>query len=229
MPDATDGRTPAARTAELLHGMRGAIASLRAATETLQGYPHAERAVRDRLLGVLAAETGRLQEQLRDLELGLESATLAVTGSRLAVAARDLVRRLATTLATSGLDCQLAQDAAEEARASVRVDLDALAQAAGGFFTGLRRQCPVGACTLHWTMHERHLLIDVRWSPNPGDIPRLLDWQGAALGAGATDRVSGQLRAVAREHGGEAWFALDRDGSTAHVRLLLPGSESSAG
>ena len=46
----------------------------------------------------------------------------------------------------------------------------------------------------------------------------------AALGDGASDADSGRLRAVVRQHDGEAWFALDRDGATARIRILLPGS-----
>ncbi|MCB1053999.1 MAG: hypothetical protein KDD11_00625, partial [Acidobacteria bacterium] len=55
------------------------------------------------------------------------------------------------------------------------------------------------------------------------DAARLQDWQGQAL----EDEESGpSLRTAARDHGGEAWFDLDRspgaDGRRAHVRVLLP-------
>ena len=228
MPSATDsagaspGKSPEPlRAAEVLRGMRRAIASLRAASETLQGYPNAEPAVRERLLAVVADESTRLNEQLQELEHALAIAARAEPGRRARVPADALAHALAEALAGSGLECNEITDVASNTT-TLQIDLDAIAGSAGAFFTALRRQSPVGSCTLHRALHERHLLLDVSWSPAAADIPRLLAWQGEALGAGAPDAESGQLRAVVREHDGEAWFALDRDGTTARIRILLP-------
>ena len=230
MPSASDsaGR-PAPQAAELLRGMRRAIASLRAATETLHGYPGAEPAMRERLLAVIADESGRLGTQLQGLEQALATAARVEPGHRTRVAVEAVARALAEALAASGLECALTGDGEQQADVegapetpTVEVDLDALADAAGAFFTALRRQSPVGACTLRRAFHEGHLLLDVRWLPNPSDVSRLLAWQGEALGAGGADPESGRLREVVRQHDGEAWFTLDRDGAMARIRILLP-------
>lgn len=244
MPSAADALAGSARgpkAAEVLRGMRGALASLRAATETLQGYPHAETAMRERLLAVIADETARLSSQLQSLERTLVDTRRVEPGRRAPVPAEEVARALADALSASGLECDVASagagiagngtesvgiDAGSRAGAlmTLRVDLGAITHAAGAFFTALRRQSPFGSCTLHRALHERHLLLDVRWSPAPADIPRLLAWQGEALGAGASNAESGGLRVVVREHDGEAWFALDRDGTTASIRILLPSA-----
>ena len=212
------------RPAEVLRGMRRAIASLRAASETLQGYPNAEPTMRERLLAVIADESTRLNDHLHALERAL--AARDEPGRRARVPVEAVARALAEALAASGLECDLERDGAEASPGgdptTLQADLDALAGAAEAFFTALRRQYPVGSCTLRRGLHEGHLLLDVQWSPSPSDIPRLLSWQGEALGAGGSDAESGRLRAVVRQHDGEAWFALDRDGATARIRILLP-------
>jgi len=236
MPSAADpaGTSPGTspepqRAAEVLRGMRRAIGSLRAASETLQGYPHAEPAMRERLLAVIADEAARLHGQLQELELTLADAKHAAPGHRERVPAEIVARTLADALTESGLECTVdAESSGVDGTppggdpTALQVDLGGLAGAASAFFTALRRQSPVGSCTLRRAIHEGHLLLDVRWLPSPSDVPRLLAWQGEALGVGAADAESGRLRAVVRQHDGEAWFALDRDGTTARIRILLP-------
>ena len=81
---------------------------------------------------------------------------------------------------------------------------------------------------------DRHLLLDLGWNPDPADLPRLLEWPGAALDAPAAGAAGGSggalrgLRPLARGHDGEAWFILERDGSAAHVKVLLPLAEVTA-
>ncbi len=224
----TDAAGATRRTHELLHGMRRAIGSLRAATETMQGYPEAEPAVRARLLGVVAEETDRLHEQVRALEQELGRSTPAEQSRRSVVPAAEVTGRLRAALVASGLDCESGAPGAD-AEARVRVDLEALAQATETFFTALRRQTPVGACSLRQSLRESHLLLDVGWAPGAADVPHLLAWQGGALAGGGAGDDAGLLRSVARAHDGEAWFALERDGLAAHVRLLLPTVADAAG
>jgi hypothetical protein len=80
----------------------------------------------------------------------------------------------------------------------------------------------VTRCSARARVVEGHLLVDLGWHPDPGDLPRVFEWQGAALDADAGTGGDGGLREIARDHDGEAWFNLDRDGSAAHVRILLP-------
>ena len=106
--------------------------------------------------------------------------------------------------------------------AKLDADVATLEREFGAFLSELRRRSQVGTCGLTTRQVDRHLLIDLAWTPNPAELASVLEWQGAALGASSPGQPEGGLRAAAREHQGEVWFTLDRDGATAHVRLLLP-------
>jgi hypothetical protein len=204
---------------DVARSMRGALGSLRAATETLGAYPDLDPERRSRLLAVVAEEAARIDHQVRRMESLAAGTREPAERRRTAVA--TLLDGLLREATGAGLDCDVETAAgAPPDDARLEADLEALLRAARGFFADLRRAMAVTRCTVRARVVDRHLLVDLGWSPDPGDLPRVFEWQGGALGAGPG--ADGGLREVAREHDGEAWFNLDRDGSAAHVRILLP-------
>lgn len=212
---------------ELARAMRGSIGSLRAAAETLEKFPGVAGAPRARLLEVLAQESERLGELVRDLERIAQVSASAAAGDaeRAATTVAELIAGLAQAAEELGFELA-AEPAADPVLADARLALpggEAL-DAATAFLAELRREMAVSRVRLAVRRVDRHLLLDLGWSPDPADLPRLLDWQGAALDSppSAAANESRGLRPLARDHDGEAWFILDRDGSAAHVRALLP-------
>jgi hypothetical protein len=205
--------------AEILREMRSSLASLRAAAETLDGFPQVEPNLRASLLRVVLEESERLGERMHRLESTWRSEHApAATRVRLA----DVLEDLRAGLAALGLRCALEAPAAELVDAELTLPVGVLRREVEAFFAALRRGSRVGACSLRARREDHHVRLDLGWSPEPDDLGWLLSWQGEALGAGPPGMPAGGLRAVARALDGAAWLTLDRDGGSACVRLLLP-------
>lgn len=204
--------------------MRGSIGSLRAAAETLEKFPAMDAARRARLLAVISEEAARLGDLVEGVERHRGGAARPSAGS--ATTFRELAGALERAAAQLGLAVETA-DAAPPALAGagLGVPLAPALAALTALLAELRREMAVARCRLGARATGRHLLLDLAWRPEPADLPRLLAWQAEALdaapgGDGTAEPPS--LRRLARDHDGEVWFNLDRDGAGAHVRLLLP-------
>jgi len=202
----------------LARSLRGNAGSLRAAAEALASEPEPETRQRRRLLAVLVDEAERLSADVERLE---RLAATAGRSGRAAQPASELITRIASAAAASGFACVIRDP--DPVPGQVRAAAS-IVDGIGGFLDTLRRETTVGGCALSTRVVDQHLLLDLAWEPQPTDLPHLLEWQGAALEEGPPG--GGGLRAALREVDGEVWFNLDRDGSTAHLRLLLPRSDS---
>ncbi len=218
---------PGPELEELARTMRGAIASLRAAAETLESFPGIEGAPRSRLIGVVAEESERLGGLVHRLEAIARAAVAAGAGGAPATAtAAELAAALARRARELGFEGVEAPALGPElAAARLALSGEAVVAAAAALLAALRREMAVTRLRLGLRLVDRHLLLDLGWSPDPADLPRLLDWPGTALDTPAADAHGGAgpgLRPLVRDHDGEAWFIVDRDGSAAHVKVLLP-------
>lgn len=225
MPE-SGGAAPGRAVEELARSMRGALGSLRAAAETLEKYPGVEGAPRARLLAVIAEEAERLSDLVRSLEQTAAAAGVVASGAAATVA--DLATGLARRAESLGFE--VAGGAPDPALAACGLGLpgaEAL-EAGAAFLAALRREMAVSRLALVLERVDRHLLLDLGWAPEPGDLARLVDWQGRTLDAPPADGAGRGLRPLARDHGGEAWFILDRDGAAAHVKILLPLAAATA-
>jgi DNA polymerase-3 subunit epsilon len=216
---------PASRAIdEVARSMRGALGSLRAAAETLEKYPGLEAAPRARLMGVVAEEAARLGELIRRLE-AVGQTTVASEGDGGAeppTTVAELTEGIEREAETVGIAVSSTR-VTDAALGATPLDLrgsQAIAVTAA-FLARLRREMAVTRARLAVDRVDRHLLLDLEWSPEPDDLARLLDWQAEALDAPAAASQPG-LRQLARDHDGEAWFVVDREGSSAHVKLMLP-------
>ncbi|MDY7094629.1 MAG: hypothetical protein SX243_16785 [Acidobacteriota bacterium] len=212
-----------AQLEELARRMRGSLASLRAAGEALERFPGMEAEQRRRLHGVVADESSRLGELVDALE---HLAAGTAHGDHRPTSAGDLLQLIQEAIAPAGMELRIQSSEGSFSApggAQLEIHRELLAAAFHGFATALRKDFAVVRCRLGTTEIDHHWLLDWSWLPDPLDTDRLQDWQGAAL---ETGHEAPALRSVAREHGGEAWFDLDRSagdaGRRAHVRVLLP-------
>jgi DNA polymerase-3 subunit epsilon len=219
---------------EVARTMRGAIAGLRAAAETLESFPDLDGEPRARLTAVVAQESERLGELVRRLEALALTATLAAGRAPGATTTTvgELVAKLAAAAEQLGFE-RVAEPVVGAALAGAVLEVpgEEVVAAAATLLAELRREMAVSRLRLGVRRVDRHLLLDLGWNPDPADLPRLLEWPGAALDAPAAGARGGALRGLrplARGHDGEAWFILDRDGSAAHVKVLLPLAEVTA-
>lgn len=219
------GESPARVIEEAAREMRGALAGLRAAAETLEKYPGLEAGSRARLMGVVAEEAGRLGELIRRLEaIGFpaKEPETAIAGST-SMSVAEFARGLEEAALAVGLEVA-AEGAEGGALAATRLDLSgpqALA-ATSSFLARLRGEMAVSRGKLRFERVEQHLLIDLSWRPEPDQVGQLLDWQIEALSPASDEGASRGLRTLARDHGGEAWLVFDRSGAAAHVKVMLP-------
>lgn len=220
----TDGSAGRHGLEEVARAMRGSIGSLRAAAETLEKFPAMDAARRARLLAVISEEAARLGDLVERVERHGGGAVRPAAGATTTLG--ELSDALVRAAGKLGLAVEAA-DAPGSALAGVALGVP-LAQslaALTALLAELRREMAVARCRFGARATGRHLLLDLAWRPEPADLPRLLAWQAEALDAGPRGDGPAEppsLRRLARDHDGEVWFILDRDGAGAHVRLLLP-------
>jgi len=198
--------------------VRSSLANLRAAAETLDAFPELEVVRRSRLLRVLVDESQRLSHAVVALEAELRSRG---GHPRLATVEETLA---ATTdaLAAAGVAVESAAEPGTRADAVVSTPLPELTAGIGELVRGLRRELGVATLRLSHGELESFLRLDLAWPLGEGEELRATAWVPDAIAGTGTGGAGSGLRALLREHGGEVWFTLERDGSAAHVRLLLP-------
>ncbi len=135
----------------------------------------------------------------------------------------EVAIRLARAAEALGFELAPGRAAGPElAAASLDLPGEEAVAAATAYLAELRREMAVTPLRLGVERTDRHLLLDLGWNPDPADLDRLLEWQGRALDPPPGEAPRPGLRPLARDHDGEAWFILDRDGGAAHVKILLP-------
>lgn len=210
----------------LTQGSRAALASIRAAAETLQQYPDMEAAQRERFVHVVQEEAQRLSDALADAQHAQEEAPLSPWPME-DMLARDLAHALARNIAASLAATPASDTPAAAAAASVediwlRVDsyalVQALTQLAGRVVTELAAPAPAVAVQAH----DRHVRLVLRW---PGaELPpdRLHEWEQLPLRM-TPEGGTTSLQAVLERHGAEIWSQAASDLPGAHdICIALP-------
>jgi hypothetical protein len=197
---------------ELAGDLRGGLASLRVAAETLGFYPQMPATQRERLLGVVDAESRRILLLIE--RMAAAARVHPKPGAQTPIAASRLVEAMAREAATRGL--RVTQDI--ESDAELEVDAATLVASCGQILGLLQRDFAVAAVELRLRLGAGHAQLDLRWRPEAADLAALPAWQGEALDYAAQ---APSLRTVVRAGDGEVWFNLEREGLAAHLRLLL--------
>ena len=205
---------PAKSLEEITRALRGSLASLRAAAETLELFPQMAEEQQRRLRAVVSGETRRLSRLVDRLEKLNEPEN---EPTRKKTTAAELAAEIAAR-AFAQLGFEVEREDGEPAR--LEVDTEALVPAAVGLLETLRRDFAIGRILLRQKAIEHHAVFDLVWQADPASLEALRDWQSEALESKAAGGAG--LRPTVRSHGGEAWFNLDRQGGEAYLRFLLP-------
>lgn len=203
---------------KLTEGSRGSLASIRAAVETLAGYPDMEAGERERFIGVIAEEVRGLSEQLEQ-NAAQHSDALKTRWVLEEMRGVDLA---AAAQATIGERVDAAVSADEIAPTLwVRADSFTLIRALAWLAARLHAEFGVSVLTLRLTQAERLARLDLVWPGVAAPLETLQAWEEQPMKLGAESSPV-TLHDVAERHGGEAWFARDDTNTATYFRLLLP-------
>jgi DNA polymerase-3 subunit epsilon len=206
----------------LTESSRRALASIRAAAETLLAYPEMDGAKQRRFVEVIGQEAAGLGERL-DRTVREHAATVSaewlledMLGSNLVAAARARVERK-LDLRTAGEDV--------DPTVWLRVDSYALVLAITSLARRLRDECGVRELRFRLGAAGRFAQLDLVWSGATVAPDALARWEGRPLDDDeAAAAALPTLREVVARHGGELWYQPDRAADTGTIRLLLPAA-----
>jgi len=203
---------------DLVEGTRAALASIRAAVETLIEHPDLDVPRRARFTSIVQVEAVRLSERLDMLSADVserlrERWPLAEMRGvdLLTLASRRIERRegLAARLETIDPDLWL------------RVDSFTLVQALSSLAGRLHEEFGVREVRFRLQAGGAHAQLDVAWHGVPMSSETAFTWQNDAFTLGGEDSPL-SLAQVMERHGGEAWYQRDVPSQTNYFRLLLP-------
>ncbi len=197
----------------LTEGSRAALANIRAAIETLAGYPDMPTEQRERFVGVIAQEVQAASERLEE-NAARHAQTLRALSVLEEMRGADLIAAAQRTI-ESRLAVAVQADPIAPAL-WVRADSFAIVRALAWLAERLHTEFGAAQLNLRLTQTERLAQLDLVWPQTSARQPALHAWQQALQ----SNAESSPLHEVAERHGGEAWFA--GDDSAAYWRLLLP-------
>lgn len=205
-------------------GVRGPVANLRAAAESLLASPEMPEAQRTQFVDIIATEarvlTERLNAALADYADALKS-SLTLEDMRVADLLAVAQRRLSETI---GVAADVEPCAAE---LWVRVDSFAIVHALASLAARVHADYGVRVFRLRAAAQGRFAEIDLVWPGTMVASDVLLLWENEPLASGA-DESPLTLKDVLERHGGEVWYQADRPRQTAWFRFLLPLGEPAA-
>jgi len=213
----SDGKRVALMQA-LTESTRGALASIRAAIETVIDYPSMDPSRRERFTGVIRDEAVRLSQRLdavsRDFSEQLESQwpLEEMRGEDLIALARNRIdKRLALPTKLEEVDPQV----------WVKVDSLSVAQGITYLAARLKDEFQIREVRFRLTRGERHGQLDMLWHGAPLSLETVFAWENDPFQMGGEASPLTWKQVVAR-HAGEAWYRRDLPAQTAYFRLLLP-------
>lgn len=201
-------RSPEVEPDARIEPLRGRLASLRTALETLEMYPDQD-----------PQRAGQLRAIVRE-ELGALGGLLDGGGRPASVPPRPADARGLVAALNRAAPGKL-EISPPESGLVLAVDTAELAAAVGGVVSNLSRGFGVEKVEARLHREQDFLHLDLAWSHEGLDLDALCAWQSEAILA-PTPHGGPGLKESARRHGGEAWFNLDRTRSRAYFRVLLP-------
>ena len=213
----TASRKDAMLTA-LLEATRRASANIRAAVETMLGYPDMDSPTKSRFMEVIREEVAGLSAKLegvsKEHSASVENAWLLED-----MLGADLVSAAAKEIESSlGLPARLD---AVDAALWLKVDSHALVQCLTSLARRLRRE--LGALELRLVLQASGRLaqLGLLWSGGRATAGDLTTWETDPVET-AAGRLSFTLRDVVERHGGDLLHEVDRASGGGAFRLLLP-------
>lgn len=201
-------------------GSRAALASIRAAVETLQSFPDMPVEQQARFIGVISQEASRLSERIEGAIREFSDAMKAqwvmedMLGEDLAAAA---CRRIEARLQLAANAEILAPDL------WMRVDSFALVQVLTYLAARLKEDFGVREVRLRLGSEGRLAHLDLVWRGAPLSAETVFAWESEPLTAGGED-LPLTVKDVIERHDGEIWYQRDRPAQESYFRLLIPAS-----
>lgn len=204
---------------EFTEATRASLGSIRAAIETVVGYPEMDATERQQFIGIVRDESQRLGSQVE--EWAAESAAFAADWPFSDISAGDLVSVVAAAVERAGAVTVSTRPPGESLW--VRADSHALARSVVHLVERLGGTVGAEAVTLAVERVGGHAQLQLAWTGRTASPEEIQTWLDEPLTGGAAPNV----REVVVRHGGEVW-AGGTTGDTPHVKLLLPLSEAAA-
>jgi DNA polymerase-3 subunit epsilon len=198
--------------------LRGRLANIRAAAETMETFPHLESVPRRQLQETIVEESKALSESLEAASKQIEEARES-SWQLERITGRDLALRIASHLEDE-LGVRCSTDLID-APMWVRAESRALVEALGDFITQLKEEFGIGIVRLRLREEDGFATLDLIWGFNGVDVEALYAWQDVVM-TPQEGEPAPRLKVVARMHGGESWFNLDRNAANAYLRILVP-------
>jgi DNA polymerase-3 subunit epsilon len=221
--DLTERMGASARRVDLLQefteATRASVGSIRAAIETVVGYPEMDATERQQFLDIVRDESQRLGSQVE--EWAAESAPFAADWPLSDISAGDLVALVAGAVERAGAVTVSTRPPGESLW--VRADSHALARSVVHLVERLGETLEVEAVTLAVERIGGYAQLQLAWTGGTASPEDLQAWIDEPLTGGAAPNV----REIVARHGGELWVG-GAIGDTPHVKLLLPLTEAGA-
>jgi DNA polymerase-3 subunit epsilon len=222
LSDVTEAVDAAAGRVAIFQGLvertRGALASIRAAIETLIEHPEMDPARRARFAGIIRDEAVRLSDRLHELtadvseRLKVQWPLEEMRGEDLLTLARSRIeRRAEVPVKLEAVDPDL----------WLRVDSFSMAQGLAYVARRLKDEFDVREVRFRLTAASGHAQLDLVWRGAPLATETAFAWQSDPFTLGGEDSPL-TLAQVIERHGGEMWHQRDLPAQLAYFRFLLP-------
>ncbi len=197
----------------LTEAARARLGNVRAAIETVLGFPEMSPEERGRFLGIVDEESRRLGDEVARWAAGADE-LLGSEWPLAEIAAGDLVSLLADSVRAAGVDVEVAP---APPGLWLRVESHAVSRSVAHLATQLAPLRREGSpATVSLDRAGTHAQLELAWVGDPVTPAALDGWLDEPLAGSA----AATAREVVARHGGEVWA-----GSAAgvpHLRLLLP-------
>jgi len=209
----------------LTEGSRASLGNIRAAVETLLGYPDMDGGQRDRFVGIISDEVAAMGQRL-DQTVSEFSDALKSRWPLEDMLGEDLIEAACRRIeAKLGLPTKL-DEIAEGVW--VRVDSFSLLQGVTYLAARLRDEYDIRELRFRLQANGRLAHLDLVWTGAVVGSQTLLAWEIDPMNvAGESSPLT--LREVIERHGGEMWFEREKASHRACVRILLPSTQPQEG
>jgi DNA polymerase III subunit epsilon len=208
----------------LTEDTRAALASIRAAVESMLDYPQMGPGERQRFTAIIREEAGalsdRVEQAARDSadHLGDRWSLSDMLGSDLLTAASGSLEREAGVVVDVG-------DAGEGLW--LKLDSYAIVRALGHLARRLQAEADIARFSLDLAAAGRYARLDLGWEGEALAEEKLRAWVEEPLESGSGG-LAPTVRGVVERHGGEVFPQADASAGRACVRLLVPVAEPAA-
>jgi DNA polymerase-3 subunit epsilon len=202
----------------LSDGSRPALANLRAAAEMIKEHADMDADTRERFVGVIQEEAGRMSHLL-DRTMSEFADSLKTRWPLEDVLGADLLAAAGRRLETQ-LKLPVKSEAIDE-DLWIRVDSFSLLQAITFLASRLRDHYDIRELRFRLSSEGRMGFVDLIWSGVPVSSETLYTWEMEPMTIGAEVNPL-TLRDVIDRHGGEIWFQREKAAHRLFFRLVLP-------